>query len=263
LKKVKKILIFAFAAVFIILSTVIVLRMNKQMVCKAVQLNIRDTNQNSIVHSNEIMKFIAKEKASLIGQSMDKIDLVALERRLDNFPAIKDAQVYKTVGGTIIFEIKQRIPIMRVINASGENFYVDQEGYAMPLTDNFTSRVVVVNGAIKAKYNKKDTASLEFIGDNASQGKKQLKEVYTLAKYIYKNPFWKAQIEQMYVNESGDIELIPKVGAHIIVFGDSQDYEWKFIKLEAMYREGLRVAGWNKYKTINLKFSNQVVCTKI
>jgi cell division protein FtsQ len=47
------------------------------------------------------------------------------------------------------------------------------------------------------------------------------------------------------------------------VFGDAKDFEEKFEKLKTFYTEGLnKTDGWNKYSTINIKYKNQVVCTK-
>jgi cell division protein FtsQ len=47
------------------------------------------------------------------------------------------------------------------------------------------------------------------------------------------------------------------------VFGEAKDFEEKFEKLKTFYTEGLnKTDGWNKYSTINIKYKNQVVCTK-
>jgi cell division protein FtsQ len=89
-----------------------------------------------------------------------------------------------------------------------------------------------------------------------------MRELFGLAEYINGNKFWKAQIQQIYVNEDGDFELIPLVGSHVIVFGTFDKPDVKFSKLEALYRNGLSVKGWNTYNVINLKYENQVVTEK-
>jgi len=83
-----------------------------------------------------------------------------------------------------------------------------------------------------------------------------------LLNYINKSEFWKAQIEQVYVNSDREFELVPKVGNHTILFGDTTQTEGKFKKLEVFYREGLNTDGWNDYKTINVKFKNQIICKR-
>ena len=74
--------------------------------------------------------------------------------------------------------------------------------------------------------------------------------------------FWKAQIIQVKVLENGELELIPRVGNHTILLGTTDELELKFKKLKIFYEKGLSKTGWNEYSQINLKFDNQVVCTK-
>jgi cell division protein FtsQ len=84
-----------------------------------------------------------------------------------------------------------------------------------------------------------------------------------MAKYINADDFWRSQIHQIYVNDNDDMEIVPLVGDQRIIFGDTTSMEEKFKKLLTFYQEGLNTTGWwNKYSTINLKFKNQIVCTK-
>jgi cell division protein FtsQ len=89
-----------------------------------------------------------------------------------------------------------------------------------------------------------------------------MKDIIAMASYIAGDPFWNAQIVQVYVNREGEFELVPRVGAQIILFGDGSQIRQKFFKLETLYREGFRQKRWNHYEIINLKYNNQVICTK-
>ena len=64
--------------------------------------------------------------------------------------------------------------------------------------------------------------------------------------------------------ESGaiDLELTPRSGNYTILFGRLDDAEQKLDKLLRFYREGLGKAGWDRYRTINVKYAGQVVCTE-
>ena len=66
----------------------------------------------------------------------------------------------------------------------------------------------------------------------------------------------------VYVNEKGDFVLVPRVGSHLIVFGGIDDMEEKCAKLKALYERGWEPREWNCYKTVNLKYKGQIVCTK-
>ena len=80
--------------------------------------------------------------------------------------------------------------------------------------------------------------------------------------YITHDKFLKAQIGQIYVNEFNEFELIPRIGSHVILLGKAEDLDDKFRRLYAFYRFGLNKIGWNKYSVINIKYKNQVVCSK-
>ncbi|MCC7233328.1 MAG: cell division protein FtsQ, partial [Bacteroidia bacterium] len=90
----------------------------------------------------------------------------------------------------------------------------------------------------------------------------RLERVFRVADFLQNHPFWEAQIEQIYVNEKGELELIPRVGSHSVLIGEGKDLEKKFENLFLFYKEGLNKTGWNQYSIINLKYENQVVCTK-
>jgi cell division protein FtsQ len=95
-----------------------------------------------------------------------------------------------------------------------------------------------------------------------STSKPVLEQVYEVAGFIQKDGFWSSQIEQIYVNEKFEIELVPRVGNHTILLGNSEDLENKMGNLLRFYQDGASKLGWQSYSKLNLKFANQVVCTK-
>ena len=80
--------------------------------------------------------------------------------------------------------------------------------------------------------------------------------------FLKENPFWNAQIQQINVTASKELELVPRVGEHIIFMGKPGNYENKFDRLKTFYKKGLNQVGWNKYSRISLEFENQIICTK-
>ena len=87
--------------------------------------------------------------------------------------------------------------------------------------------------------------------------------LYKLSTYITEDKFLKSQIEQIYVDPNGEFELIPRIGNHIILVGGAENLEDKFERLFVFYKYGLSKTGWSKYNIINIKFKNQIVCSKI
>ena len=97
-----------------------------------------------------------------------------------------------------------------------------------------------------------------------------------MSKAIMANPLWSNQIEQINVLSDKTIELVPRVGNHIIGLGTipynkykskqnaivTAFIEKKLSRLEKFYRYGLSQAGWNRYSYINLAFDNQIICKR-
>jgi cell division protein FtsQ len=131
----------------------------------------------------------------------------------------------------------------------------------MPVTEKFTSAVPVASGYIFDKSAQQNLhLSVPFPGDSIN--KPVLVQLNEVALFLKNNDFWDSQIEQIYVNESNQLELVPRVGNHIILIGSSDDLAVKMNKLMIFYKEGINKTGWDKYSQINLKFKDQVICTK-
>ena len=152
-------------------------------------------------------------------------------------------------------KIQQRNPVLRVINAFDQDYYVDRKGRLMPVKTGRSTRVMVASGHIREKY--ADTLDVSIPGQA-----NVLHDLYTLSNFIREDDFLRAQIEQIYVNGDHEFEMVPKVGRHLILFGDAGDMEQKFSKLKAFYEQGMKKAGWNTYSRINLKYKDQVLCEK-
>ena len=87
--------------------------------------------------------------------------------------------------------------------------------------------------------------------------------MFDFITFLEENPFWNAQIEQIHIRDDLKVELVPRVGDAIIVLGKLDNFESKLKKLNKLYTQGFNKIGWNKYKTIDLQYKDQVVCTKI
>ena len=157
--------------------------------------------------------------------------------------------------------MEQRKPILRVVNKKLLNYFIDNTGQIIPVTGQSSSFTLLANGNINEPF--------EIIaGKNIFPSKKDtilrpntIYDLYSMAKYIDNDDFWRSQIEQIYVDNHGEMQLVPRVGSQIIIFGHSDNLDYKFRKLKSIYR-AFNEIGWNQYKTINLKYKDQVVCTK-
>ncbi len=237
---------------------------HSSMPCKSLDINIDNTDENYFVIKSDIEQIIHDRQDSIINQPISTLNINELEKVLNTHPAIADAEVYSTIKGEVKIDISQRKPVIRIFSTNNESYYLDTEGKPMPLSDNYTAKVLFVNGLVYEPYANRYMYSASDIEKNESlKNISMLDDIFKIAEFISKDLFWKAQIEQIYVNEKKEIELIPRLGNQTIILGNVDDMEEKFKKLKIFYKEGLNsIDAWNNYSIINLKYKNQIICTK-
>ena len=216
-------------------------RSESDLVCKELRVDIVDTLDRHYLTNNDVIAGITKAGLSPVGKPLSTISTAAIENKLKENRLIKRTECYKTIDGAIRIKVYQRIPVLRVFTAK-ESYYVDNEGEKMPVPGNFAAYVPVASGFIEDEYAKK--------------------QLYEFALFLKQDKFWNSQVKQIYITPNGDVELTPTVGDHQIILGKIEDYKENLEKLRLFYEKGLSKVGWNKYSVINLKFKNQVVCTK-
>ncbi len=213
----------------------------ENQVCKGVQLEIRDSLNTGYMSTKDIISLLKKENLDPTGKPIEEVSLRAMEKTLETSPLIAASECYKTMDGHVMVTVKCRKPILRVISNGNDSYYLDEEGEVI---EHIAKAVYVplAMGNISRKF--------------AREG------LLPLAQYLQNEELWNAQIEHIFVNDHGEIELIPRVGDHIIVLGSSKDYADKFDNLLAFYKKALSEVGWNRYSHINLDNEGQVVATK-
>lgn len=240
----KKLFIFLFLILITVYLVVAVTVLNgkpSETVCSGMELVIRDSIDYGFITKREVLRLLNAKKLSPIGQKMGDINTRQLEDELRQHPLIGNAECYRTSGPRIGIEITQRIPILRVMAANGENYYIDDQAHTMPVPGS-AANVAIVTGSVDKAF--------------------ATKELYEFGMFLQRNPLWKAQIQQINVTAAKELELVPQVGDHILFLGKPGNYENKFERLKTFYKKGLNEIGWNKYSRISLEFDNQIICTK-
>jgi cell division protein FtsQ len=224
--------------------------------CNKIVITVADSNVRHFVDRKDVMRLVRKANTPILGIPMREVETAVIEDQVCQHPFIRRTEVYTTIDGSLHVQVTQRRPILRVINRNHKGYYIDNDGYIIGFRGIYPSQVLVVNGNIPDP--KSDTLGVYHV----SNQEEVWKGLNDLANFINDDNLWRNQIEQVYVRKDNDVELIPRVGAHIIVLGNIQGYKEKFRKLEILYKEGFGKSDWNKYEVINLKYENQIVCTK-
>lgn len=223
--------------------------------CNKVNIDIADDATSGFIDAKIVKDRLQKSGIYPIGVEMDRIDTRRIEETLSRSPFVNTAECYKTEGGHVYISVSQRMPVIRIKAANGDDYYVDDNDCVMP-TSKYTSDLIIVTGNVDRWY------ATHFISP--------------LGKVIMENELWKNLIEQINVLPNHDIEIVPRIGDHVVHIGRLPDGKGrsdhlqairefmtrKMTRLEKFYRYGLSEVGWNKYSYIDIEFDNQIICRK-
>ena len=194
----------------------------------------------SFVNRETVDKLLIENNKDAQSIDKDKLDLNKLEKVLNSHEMIEKSEVFVSVDGVLKAIVKQKTPIARVFDGD-DSFYIDYEGNTMPLSTNFTARVPLVSG----KINKKNSEDLA-----------------ELFRIIHNDAFLKKNIIGVQIMPNGSLIMLNRNFNYQIDFGGDVRVRAKFNNYKAFFQKAVLDSSLYKYKTIDLRFAQQVVCTK-
>ncbi|HIF49830.1 MAG TPA: FtsQ-type POTRA domain-containing protein [Cytophagales bacterium] len=192
---------------------------------------------------------------SLITEKMDKDSIIKnvniIEKNILANPFVKEIKLYQDLSNKLIVDLVQYQPIARLVSENKKDFYIDLHGNIFPTSTKFSERVLLIHTA--------DNINFDLININSTDyGKK----IFTMINYIINDTFLSKIISEIDINYNKNIIIYPQVSKQKIIFGYPEQIDVKFDKLMLFYKKILPAKGWNTYKTVNLKFKNQIICDK-
>ena len=229
----------------------------KPIKCKGVSITVTDSAMNRFISAREIKKFLDEElESGYMGIQIDSIDLGRIEEILDSKGAILKSQAYTTKDSLLNVKVTQKMPVVRFQKGT-KGFYAVEDCSLFPLQSTYTSHVIVIDGYIPLKIEH------GYLGKpDTDQNYKWLQDIVGLVKYIDNSKTWKNKIVQITVLEDSDLMLIPREGQERFLFGQVCDIEEKFEKMGLYYKSIRYRKGEYAYKTVDLRFKDQIVCRK-
>lgn len=211
-------------------------------ICEEFVVVVKDSTQTQFVLAEEIENLVKRYDLFPVGKAFNEINTLAIRDTILSNNLIESVDVFITPGASIVASIQQREPVLRVISDIKGSFYVDRDRKIMPVSSSFAVYVPIATGIIDEEFAQTD--------------------LYDFAMFLNNNPDWDAWFEQIVVKKGNEVELIPRVGNFKIIMGNLDDYSSKLNKFVRFVDGGLNIVGWNRYSEINLKYDNQVVCTR-
>lgn len=243
----------AIIATYLLLTYVFVENKKQAIVCKNIKVIIDDNDELPFFEPSDIKAILLNSGEKIIGEQIDKINTYKLKQILSRRHEIKSIEIFTTIDETLTVEIKQRCPILR-IQCKNAHFYIDETGYMFPLSPKPNLNIPIVTGTMP-------TSIENNYAGNIPKNEKFLNNLYEFAVFLQQNEFWNSMIEQININNN-KVELIPQIAEHVVILGSLENFNSKLDKLQKFYKNALPAIGWDKYKTINIEYKNQIICKK-
>lgn len=226
--------------------------------CSRIIISISDSADYHFVTKRQLLNLAYGDNSKILGRPVKEVPVPDIEKRINLLRELKVAEVYMTIDGALHVFVDQRDPVMRVIPDEGGDYFVDEDGVIVRRRNLYTPRLHIVEGNVHISKSMLEGISVF----DTSIKNSILPDIWHFVKYIEGDNFWSAQIDQIYVDDRDEIDLIPRVGNHLIHLGTFDNYRGKLRNLSAFYEKVLPEAGWNKYSVIDLEYKDQIVCKR-
>ena len=213
------------------------------------EVDIRIKNKSyGFVTEDEIRQLIVRDNGIELNKTkLSRLKVKQMERVVTGNPWVEDAQVYIDNRQTLHALVTQRVPVVRIFEKGGNSYYIDRNMEPLPLSDKYNYYTTVVTNVPELKAD--------------SAGKALKAQIMALVQFIRRDTFWNEQVSQVIVRDDMKFEIVPVLGGHQIIIGDTTDMQLKFDNLFAFYTKVLNEVGWDKYEVLDLSFKGQLVAS--
>ncbi len=246
-RKLLKLIGFLFLIIFVIGTLAFTSIESRNIMCTDIEV-VFDKDEAINIDKERLVKLVKATDRKIFSKTLNEINSEIFEGEIEKIPAVLRADVYKLMvnekgayKGVLVVKVKHREPVMRVITSNG-SYYLDKFGVRIPVSSSYTTNVLVASGSISEKF--------------------AIEKLLPFVLYVEDDDFWNAQIEQIFVQEDGDVLLTPLVGGHTIELGEVDNYREKLHVMSEFYKQVLAKNNWDKYEKISLKYNNQVVAKR-
>jgi len=152
MKLLKNIYIEILIIIYLSLALVFVEMRRHSIICKGLSVDIASIPAHFFINKADVAQIISDKGFKIKGTNIDKINILKIEKEITLNPSVETTEVHREINGILFVEVKQRNPIARIFNTHNESYYIDEKGAMMPISNKYSVRVLVANGAIKESY---------------------------------------------------------------------------------------------------------------
>tara|TARA_B110000003_G_scaffold104884_1_gene107226 strand:- start:10754 stop:11482 length:729 start_codon:yes stop_codon:yes gene_type:complete len=199
-----------------------------------------ESKEPNFLTKSMVNKLLIQNNEKVQKQAKSLIDLYKLEQKVLENPYVEKASIFISIDGILNSFIKQRKPIARILTGNS-SYYIDSQASKVPLSENYSARVPLITK----------------VNNDIS-----LTEIIMLLKKISNDDFLNEEITGIHFKNNEEYMMTVRSGNYRVDFGKLEQIDNKIKKLKAFYSKVFKDSTIHNYKTINIKYRNQVVGVK-
>lgn len=232
-------------AVAVIVGICIAISKKSNKLCNKISVDIQYAGENKPIAAEEIVELI-KTRDLVLGKKIGEIDLKAVNQAIQEENLIRSIDHIAFRGERLNITLTLEQMLLHVFSPDGGHYFITTEGKILPYTTRIKERLIIVNGNLPCE-------GMAQVDSGA------LKSVYTLAQLISQDAELTAQYRQIHVNKKQQLELIPTVGKHTILLGDTTQMQNKFARIKEFNRQILTTTKGKEYSHLDVRFKNKII----
>lgn len=189
--------------------------------------------------------------------SIGSVDLMKIQKLLSKSPWIESSSAYIGLNDTLMVRAKEYSPIVRIFNKKGQSVYVTREGAILPSSKVHTPRLIIASGNYEFPTGEQSTQL-----SDTSYAESGINETLAITKAVLADNLLRSSVGQIFRNEKGQYEIMVNSLPARVIVGDTVNIHQKMNRLHILLEKHSGTDELTGYKTLDLRYKNQIVCTK-
>ena len=185
------------------------------------------------------------------------VNMQAVQLKLKSNPWVESSAAYVDLDGDLIVSIKEHHPVLRVFGKEGLSVYLTDDRLVLPSSPNHTPYLLIASGHFDL-----DSLEMGHQLNDTLDADRNLIGAMSVMEAVGRNPFIKSCTGQIYCNRQDEFEIVVRDLDARVLLGDTDNLDDKLRRLEIFMKQKIGTSEATNLSIINLKYKNQVVCTK-
>lgn len=219
-------------------------------------LSIERSAEKGFVDDIDTRQVIMNVCDTINNDQVYMIPLDSLRNTLASNPWTTEVEASINLKGVLDVSLVECEPVVRIYDVGGRSIYLDAEGNIYPENKNYTPHLLIASGYAKFPVKELGNVNDSLYADT------DLPKLYEVMMSVLNDDYAKNCVKQIYLDKNKNYIFSLNNTDIFVIFGDANSIDEKLFKMKHFLRKMLGNPELDNYRSINLNYKNQVVCTK-